>query len=209
MAARNLSILSRQFSTSTSKAALVKTPIPVYGIEGRYSAALFSAANKKKALDTVEGDLKKLTEAMKKDSRFQQFLMDPSVKTAVKIDGLTGASKKLGFNELTKNLLLALAENNRASYIGAVVNSYGTLMAAHRGEVVCQVTTAKPLDAAMLKEVEGALKGFLKGNEKALINYSVDPSIIGGMVVSIGDKFCDMSMSSKLKKYSELIKGAA
>ena len=50
---------------------------------------------------------------MKKDSRFQQFLLDPSVKTAVKIDGLTGASKKLGFNELTKNLLLALAENNR------------------------------------------------------------------------------------------------
>ena len=50
---------------------------------------------------------------MKKDSRFQQFLMDPSVKTAVKIDGLTGASKKLGFNDLTKNLLLALAENNR------------------------------------------------------------------------------------------------
>ena len=100
-------------------------------------------------------------------------------------------------------------------------------MAAHRGEVVCQVTTAKPLDAAMLKEVEGALKGFLKGNEKALITYAVDPAIIGGMVgvsdlvismvnyilmlqvVSIGDKFCDMSMSSKLKKYSELIKGAA
>ena len=35
---------------------------------------------------------------------------------------------------------------------------------------------------AMSVEVEGALKGFLKGNEKALINYSVDPSIIGGMV---------------------------
>ena len=63
-----------------------------------------------------------------------------------------------------------------------MVNSYSTLMAAHRGEVVCEVKTAKALDAAMLKEVEGALKGFLKGNEKALINYSVDPSIIGGMV---------------------------
>ena len=101
-------------------------------------------------------------------------------------------------------------------------------MAAHRGEGVCSVTTAKALDAAMQKEVEGAVKGFLKGNEKALINYSVDPSIIGGMVsrsnlfiiisvfnififqvISVGDKFCDMSMSSKLKKYSELIKGAA
>ena len=60
MAARNLSILTRQFSTSTTNKALVKTPIPVYGIEGRYSAALFSAANKKKALDTVEGDLVRL-----------------------------------------------------------------------------------------------------------------------------------------------------
>ena len=63
-----------------------------------------------------------------------------------------------------------------------MVSSFGTLMAAHRGEVVCSVTTAKPLDAAMKKEVEGAVKGFLKGNQKALINYSVDASIIGGMV---------------------------
>ena len=37
---------------------------------------------------------------MKKDARFQQFLIDPTVKTAVKIDGLTGASKKLGLNDL-------------------------------------------------------------------------------------------------------------
>ena len=50
-------MLTRSFSTSSSKAALVKTPIPVYGIEGRYSAALFSAAQKKKSLDVVEGDL--------------------------------------------------------------------------------------------------------------------------------------------------------
>jgi len=208
-ASRNLSILSRQFSTSNSSKAIVKTPIPVYGIEGRYSAALFSAASKKKALDTVEGDLKKLQGAMKSDARFSQFLLDPTVKTPLKIDGLTGAAKKLGFNDLTKNLLFALAENNRVGYLDAVVSSFGTLMAAHRGEVVCSVTTAKPLDAAMKKEVEGAVKGFLKGNQKALINYSVDASIIGGMVISVGDKFCDMSMSSKLKKYSELIKGAA
>ena len=122
--------------------------------------------------------------------------------------------------------------DDRVSYLDAVVSSFGTLMAAHRGEVVCSVTTAKALDGAMQKEVEAAVKGFLKGSEKALINYSVDPAIIGGMVsvnsslntnscgliciptvycqvISVGDKFCDMSMSSKLKKYSELIKGAA
>ena len=70
----------------------------------------------------------------------------------------------------------------RVGYLDAVVSSFGTLMAAYRGEVVCGVTTAKPLDAAMKKEVEGAVKGFLKGKEKALINWSVDPNLIGGMV---------------------------
>ena len=44
---------------------------------------------------------------------------------------------------LTKNMFLALAENGRYNYVNAVVNSFGVLMAAHRGEVVCEITTAK------------------------------------------------------------------
>ena len=88
----------------------------------------------------------------------------------------------------------------RLGFTKAVVSSFGTLMAAHRGEVVCVVTTAKvftfqmmalqinlllqELDAANKKEVEGALAGFLKSGEKALISYAVDASIVGGMVVS-------------------------
>ena len=91
----------------------VKTPIPVYGIEGRYSAAVFSAANKKGALEAVEKDLGALTGLMKTDARLSEFLLDPSVKKGLKVDGLTGACKKLGFSELTTNLLLAMAENNR------------------------------------------------------------------------------------------------
>jgi len=43
----------------------------------------------------------------------------------------------------------------------------------YRGEVVCTVTTAKALDAAMQKEVEGAMAGFLKKGEKAHITYKV------------------------------------
>ena len=46
------------------------------------------------------------------------------------------------------------------------------------------LSTPQELDAANKKEVEGALAGFLKSGEKALISYAVDPSIVGGMVVS-------------------------
>jgi len=209
MAARHLSILTRQFSTGQANRAVVKTPVPVFGIEGRYAAALFSAANKNGALEAVEKDLASIAQTIKTDGRLGDFLLDPSVKKGLKIDGIDGVCKSLKVNDLSKNLLAALAENNRFTFIGAVVSSYNTLMAAHRGEVVCVVTTAKALDAAVKKEVEGALAGFLKKGEKALISYSVDPAIVGGMVVSIADKFVDMSMSSKLTKYSDLIRGAA
>merc|ERR1712088_800918 len=111
-------------------------------------------------------------------------LLDPSIKNNIKLDGIGGVCKTLKVNELSKNLLEALAENNRLGFTKAVVASFDTLMAAHRGEVVCTVTTAKELDAANKKEVEGALAGFLKSGEKALISYAVDPSIVGGMVVS-------------------------
>merc|ERR1712123_473291 len=135
-----------------------------------------------------------------------------------KVDGLTGARDKLGFSELTKNLLLAMADNNRVPYIDAVATSYATLMAAHRGEIVCTVTTAKPLETdPRLSEflldpsVKKGLKvdGLTGACDKLGFSYAIDPTIVGGMVVAIGDKFVDMSMSSKLNKYSELIKGAA
>merc|ERR1712102_9275 len=83
------------------------------------------------------------------------------------------------------------------------------IMAAHRGEVICDVTTAKELNAAMKKEVEATIALFLKKGQKSLISYNVKPEIMGGMVVSIGDRFVDMSTASKVKKYTEIIQAAA
>ncbi len=60
----------------------------------------------------------------------------------------------------------------------------------------------------MTKEVENAIGAFLKSGEKSQISFKVDPAIIGGMVVSIGDKFVDMSMATKLKKYEDIIRSA-
>lgn len=61
----------------------------------------------------------------------------------------------------------------------------------------------------MLKDVEAALKGFLKSNQKILVSTKIDPNIIGGMIVTIGDKYVDMSIASKVRKYSKIIGDSA
>jgi len=102
----------------------------------------------------------------------------------------------------------ALAENGRLNRLNSVVGAFDKMMSAHRGEIQCVVTTAKTLDQAQLGELKGALQGFLKKGEVLQLETKVDPSLIGGMVVTIGDKYVDMSMATKLKLYTNVIKQA-
>ena len=136
-------VFTRGLSTTVGRVQMVQAPVQVFGTEGRYATALYSAASKKKAIDAVEKDLKVFGDALKKDSRLSEFLSDPSIQKSLKAQGLVAACDKLKMNELSKNLFLALAENNRFNLVEAVVKSFGTIMAGHRGEVVCEVTTSK------------------------------------------------------------------
>ena len=130
-------------STSSALNQLVKTPTQVFGTEGRYAAALYSAATKQKSLEAVEKDLKTMNDVIGKDARFAQFMADPSVKKNIKAEGVAGACDKMKMNALTKNLFVAMAENGRHGLVGPVIASFNTIMAAHRGEVIYDVTTAK------------------------------------------------------------------
>lgn len=201
--------LTRHFSTTGAvNAGLVKPPLAVFGIEGRYATALYSAASKEKKLDVVEKELIRFKGMMEQDTKLAQFIENPLVNKLVKRDALQDALKKLQFSSLTVNLIGALAENGRSRFLKPVIGAFSRIMGAVRGEVPCEVVTAKPLDAAMDKELESALKAFLKKGEVLVITKKVDPSIMGGMLVSIGDKFVDMSIATKVKTYTGILKQA-
>lgn len=188
---------------------MIKPPIQIFGLEGRYATALFSGASKMKALDAVEKDLTSIKAQLKADPKLNDYLMNPSIKKAVKMEAILAASKKLSYSAPTANLLNLMAENNRLKHLSGTITAFTRIMAAARGEVVCEVTTAKALDAAAVKEVEGALKGFLKSGQKLLLTTKVDPTIMGGMIVNFEDKYVDMSIASKIKKYSKIIAESA
>ncbi|GAB1861904.1 ATP synthase subunit O, mitochondrial [Camponotus japonicus] len=202
-------IITRTFSVSTVAQQLVKPPIQVFGLEGRYALALFSAASKQKALDAVEKDLITFQGLLKTDAKLTEFVRDPSIKRKNKAEAFKAIGNKVNINPATANLLTLLAENGRLGKINQIINLYKLIMAANRGEVVCEVITAKPLDADTKSKLESVLKGFLKKGQTILLTAKVDPSIIGGMVVSIDDKYVDMSVASKIKKYTDLIQATA
>lgn len=208
---------------------MVKTPIQVFGSEGRYATALYSAATKQKQLDSVEKELVQIQAAMKKNPSLREVISSPIINKKIMATTLSEASKSLSFSSSTANLLSLLAENGKLKKIDGIINSFRSIMAAHRGEVVCEVVTAKPLEGGQRKQLEEVLRvsvllppaksflskalynlqKFVKAKETIQLTARVDPALIGGMVVSIGDKYVDMSIASKIKKYTAIISTTA
>ncbi|KAM9357182.1 ATP synthase peripheral stalk subunit OSCP, mitochondrial [Symphorus nematophorus] len=207
MAALMLGQQVRQFSTSVVRPAakLVKPPIQVYGVEGRYATALFSAASKQNKLDQMEQELGKVS-ALIKDPKLSSIVMNPHVKRSIKQKTFSDALSKAKLSPMTINLINVLADNGRLTLTGEVITAFGKMMSAHRGEVICTVTTAQPLDEANLADLKVALNGFLEKGETIKLETKSDASILGGMIVSIGDKYVDMSTKTKIQKLTKLIK---
>jgi F-type H+-transporting ATPase subunit O len=136
----------------------VKPPIQIFGIEGRYATALFSAASKTKALDAVEKDLTAFQVSFKQDPKLRDFILDPTIKRSTKASALKAASGEIKYNAATGFLLETMAENGRLNKLDSVINAFKLMMSANRGEVVCEVITAKPLDNAQRKDLEAQLK---------------------------------------------------
>ncbi|KIH57962.1 ATP synthase F1, delta subunit [Ancylostoma duodenale] len=209
-------MLKRSFSMSaTAFSGLVKAPVAVHGIEGRYASALYSAAHKQKSLDQVDKDLQKIRSktafcimsdfTRTKKIIIKDFVLDPTLKGLKKKQAILAVAQKLGLAKESTNFLGLLAENGRLSKLEAVVASYEHIMRAHRGELFVQVTSAEPLSKSHESALSDALHKMAKSGQKLNVTYTVKPSIMGGLVVTIGDKYVDLSIASRIKKLKETL----
>ncbi|CAG8642284.1 4223_t:CDS:2 [Funneliformis caledonium] len=131
----------RGYATPTSK--IVKIPLTLYGIEGRYSTALFTAASKKNNLEHVETELKKVKSVIEKDPNIRSFLEDPSLSRQKKKDGVHQLLKDGNYCDTTKNFFTVLAENGRLTETIKIINAYQSLMTANRNEIPVTIISAK------------------------------------------------------------------
>ncbi|CAI4226680.1 unnamed protein product [Auanema sp. JU1783] len=201
-------ILKRSFSMSAiARSGLVKTPIQVHGVEGKYAAALYSAAHKNQKLEQVDKDLHAVRNALE-NQKFRDFVLDPTLKAHKKKDAILAVAQKLGLAKESTNFLGLLAENGRLNKIDSVVSSFESIMRAHRGELFVQVTSAEPLSRAHEQALNDALQKMASSGQKLNVTYTVKESILGGLVVTIGDKYVDLSIASRVKKYKDALNAA-
>ncbi len=174
-------------------------------LSGRYATALFGLARDEKALDAVSASLATLKAALAESEDLRQLTTSPVVSRDQAARAIAAAAGAMGLDPLTTKFLGVLAQNRRLGQTGAVIRAFGQLAAVHRGETTAEVTSAHPLSATQVKALTAKLKTQLARD--VAVDLTVDPSILGGLIVKIGSRQIDGSIRSKLNTLAIAMKG--
>jgi F-type H+-transporting ATPase subunit delta len=175
------------------------------GLSGRYATALFDLAVEAKSIDAVAASLATLKDASATSADLKTLMTSPMVDRKQAAAGIAAVAASLGLDKLTTAFLGVLAKNRRLAVLPAIASDFASLAAARRGEISARVTAAHPLSAAQQKALGAKLKAGL-GRDVAL-DITVDPAILGGLIVRVGSRMIDSSLKTRLDSLGQALKG--
>lgn len=201
-------MLSRTFARSLATATkAVKPPVQLFGIDGTYANALYAASVQDSSVEKSFQGLSKIQELLKADTKVGGFLLNPALTKDDRKVVIDTIAQKLSLDKTLVNFLQVLSENNRLSELNNIFDKFSLLNDAEKGIVKAKITSAKALDSKVLKKLQTAIgKSSFVGSGKSLeIANEVNPDILGGLVVEVGDKTVDLSIQSKIGKLNQAL----
>lgn len=174
-------------------------------LSGRYALALFELARDGKQLDSVAASLTNLKVALAESADFRALTTSPVISREAALKAVGALASSLKLDGLTTNFLNVLATNRRLGQLGAAIRAFETLLSNHKGETLAQVTSAHAMTKTQVTALQKALKTRV-GRDVA-VDVSVDPAILGGLVVKIGSQMIDSSIRTRLNTLATAMKG--
>lgn len=150
----------------------------------RYAKAILQKSNENNTEAVVFGDMQSVYKTIEDSRELQAVLQSPVIKANDKKEALLKIFS--GQSEITHSLINILVANKRTSLLGNVAKSYIDLYNEVQGVKVATVTTAVPLSSELEGKVMSKVKE-LTGSEKVTLNNEIDPALIGGFILRVGD----------------------
>jgi F-type H+-transporting ATPase subunit delta len=161
-----------------------------------YARALYAAAKEQDRLAAVREELGDFVEAQRQVPELRELLRNPQLDQRVKASALEELLG--GDEELVRNFLLLLAEKNRAGEVEEIAREFERLAAEEEGILGVELTTAVELSD---KEAHDVITQVEKASgRKVEATRSVDPDLIGGIVLQAGSMRLDASVRGRLDR---------
>ena len=165
----------------------------------RYAKALLELAIEQQKLESIESNMSRILEAAKETNEFQVFLDSPIINLDKKVAVLNSLFGE--FEPLTLSFLALITKNGRERLITEIAQSYISQVKEFKGIIPISITSARKLDestkATILAKINASVTGTLE------ITELIDESLIGGFIVTMGDKQIDASVVSQLARMKQ------
>ena len=165
-------------------------------IEGSYGDALFELALEKNNLDATAEQVDMLAQAFAENPELLKLLTHPKISKEEKVSVIENIFKGR-FSDDIVGFLVIITEKDRGAQIEGILNYFKAKVREYKKIGVARVTSATELSAEQKERVEEKLLQQTS-YESFEVDYSVDASLIGGMVIRIGDRVVDSSIRTKL-----------
>ena len=159
----------------------------------RYAQAIFDLALENNQVEQWGDDLAVVAEAFQ-DAEFTALMKHADMSSANKLAAT--ASVLAGVNAMVRNLVDLLVSKNSVDTIAGVYTGYTELLDRHLGRQRVEITTAVPLESAETERISAFVTGLAR--QEVVLTTKVDESIIGGLVIQIGDRLLDGSTKARL-----------
>ncbi|MEO9873825.1 MAG: F0F1 ATP synthase subunit delta [Anderseniella sp.] len=177
------------------------------GMPGRYATALFELAQESNSVSQVSADLDAFAAMLDSSEDLTRLVRSPVFGASEQIAALNAVFAQAGIKSIAANFIKLTADNRRLFAVKSMIGAFRSLVAEARGEIAAEVVSAEKLSAAQLSKLKAELKASV-GSDVELAT-TVDPSILGGLIVRVGSRMVDNSLRTKLQNLKVSMKGVS
>ncbi len=183
---------------------MAQSSSPVSGIAERYAGSLYELAASASSVSQVEADLDRFKALLDGSPELLRMIRSPVFSADDQFKAVSSILDRARIGGLVGNFIRVVARNRRLFAVPAMIESFRRIAAEQRGEVAAEVSSAHDLTPAQQDELKAALRSV--AGKDVSVALTVDPSLLGGLVVKIGSRQIDTSLKTKLNSLKLALK---
>ena len=165
---------------------------------GRYSLALYELSEENKVTDEIEDHSSSIIDLISKSDDFNYLIKNPTINKENQLQAILKLSEYYKLNNLLTKFLSFLISKRRFFYVERILKDFIETCSKKRGELKAELTSSRQLTENEVNNIKEELnKNF---SSKIKLNYTYDPSLIGGLIVQVGSAMVDTSIKNKLQQ---------
>ncbi|MBN2538866.1 MAG: F0F1 ATP synthase subunit delta [Deltaproteobacteria bacterium] len=173
-------------------------------IAKRYARALFDIAREEDTIEAIYDELKGFSSLLEQSADLAEFFANPVFDSSDKVAVMRDILEKVKMSSITSNFLKLLVDKRRIDALEQIEECYRKYMDDVLNNVRVDVKTAFPLSSKLSARIKEQMEGMTGKNVEMVVDE--DPSLLGGVVIGVGDTLYDGSVRAQLNSIRELIK---